>query len=52
MVKIQIVSQMACSIIGDGNDAFPVSLSPDLFFATPFCRKLQNENVGCCRTVL
>ena len=23
-----------------------------LFFATPFCRKLQNENVGCCRTVL
>ena len=23
-----------------------------VFFATPFCRKLQNENVGYCRTVL
>ena len=24
----------------------------NLFFASPFCRKLQNKNVGCCRTVL
>ena len=23
-----------------------------MFFATPFCRKLQIENVGYCRTVL
>jgi Holliday junction resolvasome RuvABC ATP-dependent DNA helicase subunit len=23
-----------------------------LFFASPFCRKLQNKNVGCCKTVL
>lgn len=28
------------------------NLKQVLFFATPFCRKLQNENVGCCRTVL
>ena len=24
----------------------------DVFFASPFCRKLQNKNVGCCKTVL
>ena len=24
----------------------------ELFFASPFCRKLQNKNVGCCKTVL
>lgn len=23
-----------------------------VFFARPFCRKLQNKNVGCCKTVL
>ena len=23
-----------------------------MFFASPFCRKLQNKNVGCCKTVL
>ena len=23
-----------------------------LFFASPFCRKLQNKNVGCCKRVL
>ena len=23
-----------------------------VFFASPFCRKLQNKNVGCCKTVL
>ena len=24
----------------------------ELFFARPFCRKLQKKNVGCCKTVL
>lgn len=24
----------------------------DMFFASLFCRKLQNKNVGCCKTVL
>ena len=24
----------------------------EVFFASPFCRKLQNKNVGCCKRVL
>ena len=30
----------------------PSGKTYNLFFASPFCRKLQNKNVGCCKTVL
>ncbi len=29
-----------------------VTNAPTLFFASPFCIKLQNKNVGCCKTIL
>lgn len=35
-----------------GFDAFPFLCGSNVFFARPFCRKLQKKNVGCCKTVL
>ncbi|MBQ8085483.1 MAG: hypothetical protein IJ232_05195 [Lachnospiraceae bacterium] len=35
--------------------SYPIALDCKwytMFFASPFCRKLQNKNVGCCKTVL
>ena len=50
MVKIHVVSQMGRSIIGDGNDTFPVSLSlnPEIWDDLPeiYIRYFQSDQLA------